>query len=116
MGNKIRTTLAAINGFDFAVLTGKNDVFVYEQGKRVGDRIGVKLTVALHGNRLQSLPIKVVGADPLPDVTDDQIEEACKQRKYIYVKPLECELTIYAIDGMRMTATAKGAEILANNK
>jgi hypothetical protein len=64
-----------------------------------------------------SLTIKIEGADPLPDITDEQLLELCKQRKYVYVKLLDCIVSIYTMNGnMGMSATAKGAEIVGNSK
>lgn len=118
MANKLETPLAAVNGgFDYALLTGKNDLYNYDNGKRSSEKVGTKITVSLQGNRLLSLTIKVEGDDPLPDVTDDVIAETCKQRKYVYVKLIDCIVSIYTMNGnMGMSATAKSCELVGNSK
>lgn len=116
---KIQTTLQAINGGqDFAIIVGKSDVFQYENGQRTSkERVGVRLNLALQGNKLTPISARIDGADPLPDLTDEHIAETCKQRKFVYVKLHDCVVSLYTMNGnMGMSATAKGAEILGNNK
>lgn len=116
--NRIKTTIEAVNGgLPYILLTGKNDIFLFENGKRTSNEpIGKRLDGCLLGNKLTPLTIKVNGADPLPDVTDEEISELCKQKKYLYITPKDCVVTIYTMNGnMGMSATAKGAEILGNN-
>lgn len=115
MSNKIKTTLAAVNGDDFAVLTGKTDVYPYDNGKRISDhRTGVRLNVSLQGNRLSPLAVRIEGDDPLPEISDEQIAELCKQKKFAYVKLINCVVSLYSMNGrMAMSATAGGAEIVS---
>ncbi len=118
MPNKIETTLMAINGNqDFAIIVGKSDVFQYENGQRTSkERVGVRLNLALQGNKLTPISARIDGADPLPDLTDEHIAETCRQRKFLYVKLIEPVVSIYTINNnINMTATAKGAEIIGNN-
>ena len=113
--NKIETSLTAVNGSqDYAIVTGKADLFQYENGKRISDeRIGIKINVVLQGNRLSSLSIKIEGKDPLPNVTDEQIIAACAAKKFIYAKFTDCKITLYTMNGtMGMTAVAKNVELL----
>jgi len=78
MSNRLKTTLAAVNGgTDIALLVGKSQIFPYENGKKAGDTpIGERLNIALQGARLALLSVKFE-CDPLPNVTDEQIAEAC---------------------------------------
>jgi hypothetical protein len=114
MANKLTVNLAAVNGVDYAILTGKSDVFPYENGKRTSEqRVGVKLTVALQGNRLAPLSIKFP-ADPLPDVSDEQISAACVSCKPLYVQLSDSEVMVFSgNNGLGMTATGKTAQIVS---
>lgn len=118
MANRIETTIEMVNaGFPYILLTGKSDIYPFENGKRTSNvPTGTRLNGCLQGNKLTPLTIKVDGADPLPDVTNEQISELCKQRKYVYIKPLDCIVLIYTINGnMCISATAKGVEIVGSN-
>lgn len=47
MPYKLNVDLPAVNaGYDYAVLTGKADIFPYEDGRKLSARTGVKLTLA----------------------------------------------------------------------
>jgi hypothetical protein len=118
MPNRIKTTLEAVNGgFPYILLSGKGDIFTFENGKRTSNvPIGKRLDGCMQGNKMTPISIKVEGTDPLPDVTDEQILELCKQRKYLYIKLLDCVVTIYTMNGnMGMSAVASGAEIFGNS-
>ncbi|MDR0325406.1 MAG: hypothetical protein LBI19_04835 [Oscillospiraceae bacterium] len=113
MANRINTNLAAVNGGqDFALLTGKSDIFPYENGKRTSDvRTGVRLNVALQGNRLTPLSIKY-DHDPLPNVSDEQIEATNTERKFVFALIPDCDVSLFATsNGMIMSASAKTAKI-----
>ena len=114
---KIQTTMEAVNsGENHVILVGKNPLYAFEGGKRVGDQIGVRLTVAMQGNRLSQMPIRIEGDDPLPGITDEQLTEMCRERKYVYVKLKECVVTIYTVNGnMGLSGTASGVEINGNS-
>lgn len=115
MPYKLEVDLPAVNqGLDFALLVGKSDVFPYENGKRLSNvREGVKLTVALQGARLSPLSIKF-NHDPLPNLTDEQIETACLECNFIYVQIPDCIVNLYSSSsgGIGMTATAQTAKIV----
>lgn len=115
MPYKLNVDLPAVNaGLDYAVLTAKADIFPYENGKKVSDvREGVKLTVALPGAHLHSLSVKF-DHDPLPNITDEQIETACLECDFIYVQIPDCIVNLYSSsgNGIGMTATAKTAKIV----
>ena len=120
MPYKLNVNLSAVNsGYDHAILTGKADIFSYENGKKLSDvREGVKLTVALQGARLAQLSIKF-DHDPLPNLTDEQIEEACFEGDFIFVQILDCLVNLFSSsNGIGMTATAQSAKIvtLKSNK
>lgn len=118
--NKIETTLAAINGGqEIVILTGKSSGYNYEGGKRTGDTpTHTKIAVALQGNRLAALTVKIEGsADPLPGVSDEQIAAACSGVKLLAVKFTDCKVSIYSIGGqMVMSATASGVELVNAGK
>ncbi|MGL4668669.1 MAG: hypothetical protein ACRCWR_12180 [Saezia sp.] len=112
--NKLEMLFAAINGGqEDAILTGKDDLYPYENGKRGDTKIGTKWQVVLQGNRFSSLTVKIEGPDPLPKVTDSQIAESCATLNLMYVRFTDCKITVYAIDGMVMTATAKSVSLVA---
>lgn len=113
MAYKIKTNLEAVNsGFPYAILVGKSETFEYENGKRAEAASGVKLNLALQGARFTQLNVKFE-KDPLLDITDEAIGKACEQNRLIFVKPTDCEVNLYRSDnGIGMTATASGAEII----
>lgn len=113
--NKLEITFPAANGgVNWAVLTGIEPRYTYEGGKKVGENpIGYKVNFALQSNRFKSLSVKVDGGNPLSDVTDEQIQEACSSMKLIAAKPVGCKVTLYSIGGeMVMSATATGIELV----
>ena len=118
--NKIETTLQAVNsGLDYGILTGTSDLYEYDKsGKKTTETpLGKKIDFSLPGNRLTQLTVKILGADPLPQVTDDQINAACASMKFIFVKFADCKVSIYTMNGqIGMTATAQGVQIVSNSK
>lgn len=119
MANIPKLTLEGINkGYDWAILSGKAPIFAYENNKRVSDTpVAWRLTVLLPGNMLSPLTVKVTQAtDPLPSVTDEKIEAACASLKLLYVRLTECVISVYAIDGLKMTATASHVELVTPGK
>lgn len=114
--NKLEVTLSAINkGQEFAILTGKSPIYSYEDGKRTSETpIGTKITVALQGNRFTSLTIKIEGkTDPLPQISDEEIETTLVNIELLVVKFTDCRVTLYNIGGnLVMSATATGVEIV----
>lgn len=119
MANRIELDLAGVNkGVDYAILVGKADTFPYENGKRTSDiSDGVRLTVALQNSRLQQLAVRY-DHDPLPKVTDEQIEAATAAGKFIYVQIPDATVTIYSGSngGIGMTATASTAQLVTLEK
>jgi len=113
--NKLETTLRGVNGDEtVTILTGKSEYFDYKGDKKVNDvAVGMKYTVSLPGNRMKELSVKIVGADQIPNITDEQISESLSTRKFILVKFTDCKVTVYNIgDGMIMSAFAKSAELV----
>lgn len=116
--NRIELDLAGVNkGADYAILVGKSDTFPYENGKRTSDvRDGVRLTVALQNSRLTQLSVRY-DHDPLPKVTDEQIEAATADGQFIYVQVPDAIVSIYSgNNGIGMTATASTAQIVTLEK
>lgn len=119
MPYKLSVDLPAVNaGYDYAVLTGKSDIFPYEDGRKRPDarRTGVKLTLALQGARLAPLTVKF-DHDPLPKVTDEEIEEAVMNCKPLFVQIPDCAVSLFSSNGsgIGMTATAQTAQIVTLN-
>lgn len=118
MPYKLNVDLTAVNGRDFAILTGKADIFSYgSDGKRASEEaIGVKLTVALQGARLAPLTVKF-DYDPLPKVTDEEIEEAVMNCKPLFVQIPDCAVSLFSSNGsgIGMTATAQTAQLVTLN-
>lgn len=118
MPYKLEVDLPAVNaGLDYALLVGKADVFPYENGKRTSDvRTGVKLTLALQGSRLSTLTVKF-DHDPLPKITDEEIEEAVMNCKFVFVQIPDCAVNLFSSGsgGIGMTATAETAQIVTLN-
>ncbi len=118
MPYKLEVDLSAVNGgADFALLVSKTDVFPYENGKRTSEmRIGVKLTLALQNARLSTLTVKF-DHDPLPKITDEEIETACSECKFIFAQIPDCVVNLFSSSGggIGMTATAQTAQIVTLN-
>lgn len=106
------------NGFPHVIITGKAPGYSFANGKRLSETpTHWKINVALQGNCLTPLTVKVEGSgDPLPDVTPERIEEACRQMKPLFVRFLDCAISVYAIDGLKMSATASGVELVNLSK
>ncbi len=115
MANNLTVNLAAVNGgADYAILTAKNEIFPYADGKRTSDTpIGTKLTLALQNSRLSPLAVKF-DRDPIPSVEDAQIEAACSACKFLFVRIPDCKVKVYSSSGsgLGMSATAGTAEIV----
>ena len=118
MPYKLSVDLPAVNaGYDYAVVTGKTNIFSWNEGKRTSEEpIGVKLTVALQGARFAPLTIRY-SHDPLPKVNDEDIEAACVSNNLIYVQIPDCVVNLYSSNsgGIGMTATAETAQIVTLN-
>lgn len=115
---KLQTTLPAVHGgADFAILTGKSDIFPYENGKKVSDvSMGVKLTLALQNNRLSQLTVKF-DHDPLPKVSDQDIINATASCNFLYVQIPDCKVDLFSTNsGLGMSATASSAQIVSFQK
>lgn len=113
---KMKVNLAAINGgVDFALLAGKDEMFAYENGRRVSDApIGVKLRLILQNNRMETLAVKFP-SDPLPKVTDEAIAEACSACRFMFVKVPDCDVNLFSGssgNGIGMSATAQTAQVV----
>lgn len=119
MAYNLNVNLAAVNGgVDYAILTAKNEIFPYADGKRTSDTpIGVKLTLALQNSRLSALAVKF-DHDPLPNVEDAQIEAACSACKFLLVKIPDCKVKVYSSSGsgLGMSATGETTEIVTPGK
>lgn len=116
MAKKIEVSLPAVNnGIDYAILTGKNFAYHYENGKRTDETpTGTKIEVALQGNRFSPLTVKIDGTiDSLPEISDEEIEASCTNMKLIAVRFTDCKIALYSINGnMVMSATATGVELV----
>lgn len=118
MPYKINVDLPSVNGnADYAVITGKDDIFPFENGKRSETRTGVKLTLALQKSRLTPLVVKF-DHDPLPKVSDEQIKAATENCKFMFVQVPDCEVNLYSSNngGIGMSATAQTAQIVSLEK
>lgn len=112
---KMKLDLPSVNGgSNCAALTGKGDIFPYENGKKLSEvRTGVKLEIALQGARLAPLAVKF-DHDPIPQISDEQIEEACADCNFLFVQIPDCVVNLYSSSsgGIGMTATAQTAKIV----
>lgn len=118
--NKLEVSLDAVNkGQDFAILTRKGFIYPYENGRRASETpIGTKIDVILQGNRFSPLSVKIEGnIDPLPSISDDEIEASCANIKLLAVRFTDCKIALYSINGqMVMSATATSVELVNSKK
>ena len=119
MAYNLNVNLAGVNGgADYAILSAKNEIYPYADGKRTSDTpIGVKLTLALQNSRLSALVVKF-DHDPIPSVEDAQIEAACSACKFLFVKIPDCKVKVFSGSGsgLGMSATAETAELVSQGK
>lgn len=118
MPYKLEVDLPAVNaGLDYALLVSKSDLFQYQNNKKISEvPTGVKLTLALQGSRLSTLAVKF-DHDPLPKVTDEEIEAAVMNCKFLFVQISDCVVNLFSSSsgGIGMTATADTAQIVTLN-
>lgn len=115
MANLTNLPFASINGgMEHVILTGKSPIYPYENGKRTGDTpVGWRLSVILPGYSFSALTVKINNpSEPLPDITGDKIAQSCSSLKIILVRLIDCTVSLYALDGLKMTAVANGVELV----
>jgi hypothetical protein len=114
LGN-ITLPLEALNGGINKYLLGdKVPAYNYESNKRTSDTpVGIKLTLSLPGNKLMQVTVRIEGADPLPQLTNEAIHNANTSGDFIYVELIGSSAKLYTIDGeQRISASAKGVSLL----
>ena len=113
--NKIIPLIALNGGFDHAVLTFKEEWEEWKDGKLTDVILGVRLGLALQGDRMSTLTLNVKGTDPIPRVSDEQIGEACASMKFIFVKLSPAvKVKLYGRDkeiGMSVETTADNVSL-----
>lgn len=119
MTNIPKLPLASINNnMDWAILIKKSPVYQYEGGKRVSDTpIAQRVNVLLPGNCFSTITVKIsTSFDPLPEISDEMIADACASMKPIFVRLKDCFVSVYAMDGLKMSATANTVELIKPGK
>ena len=117
MPYKLQTTLPAVNGgADYALLANKADFFPLENGKRISNTsAGIKLTLALQNMQLSQLTVKF-DHDPIPNITNEQIQAALSQGKFLWVQIPDCDVSLFSGSnggGIGMTAIGQTAKIVS---
>ena len=110
---------AANGGIDYAILTAKNPVFPYTEGKRTSDvPIYTNITVALQGNAFTTLNVKIEGSiELLPGVENSEIIAACAAIKPMFVRFKNGNINLYSKDKqMHMNETASAVELITPSK
>ena len=96
------------NGTDKVILTGKN-----EGEDQKTKEIVTRYSVALPGNRLNAMTVKIKGKDMLATIKDDEISTGIANGKHIFVTFEGCQIKLYVIDGNQiLSATATGVKII----
>lgn len=116
---KTQLPFEALNGgLDGAILVGKKPGYAYADGKRQGDTpVSWKYDVLLPGNSMSHLTVSVEGSkDRLASIADITIAEGCRNLDFILVRLVNCIVTIYAIDGLKMSAVAEGITMIQPDK
>lgn len=111
--------LEGINGgFDGVILIGKKPGYLYVDKKRQSDTpVSYKYDVLLPGNCMAQLTVTIEGStDQLATITEQNIFEACSNLEFIFVRPINCMVSIYAIDGLKMSAVAEGITVIQPDK
>lgn len=120
MAIKIRpkSTLAEINKVDYAVLLSKTNLYEWKNKQKVSDDvIGVQLDIAMQNCRYAILSVKF-DKDPIPTISDVNIDEQCQKLSPYIVKIPDCTIEFYPTEkkSFGMTATAKTAQIVTLRK
>lgn len=117
--NKTQIPIEALNGgLDGAILVGKKPGYAYADGKRQGDTpVSWKYDVLLPGNSMSHLTVTIEGSkDKLASITDSAIADACSNLDLILVTLEHCVVTLYAIDGLKMSAVADNIAVIQPDK
>ena len=56
------------------------------------------------------------GTDRLSDITEQDIADACLNLEFIFVRFNNCMVSVYAIDGLKMSAKADIIELIEPKK
>lgn len=104
------------SGIEQAILVDKSPVFQYENRKKVSENpIGTRYIVALQGNLLTTIAVKVEGADSLKNLKPDYIQDQTSASNFIYVEFAESVVKIYTINGeQKFSASAKSISLVDN--
>lgn len=117
--NKTQIQFEALNGgLDSAILVGKKPGYAYVDGKRQGDiPVSWKYSILIPGNGLSPLTVTIDGSkDKLASITDSAIADACSSLDLILVSLEHCVVTLYAIDGLKMSAVADSIAVIQPDK
>lgn len=118
MMRRFNSTLTSVNsGIEAVIICEKSDVFPFADGKRTSDTpIGTRLVVALPGARLEHLSVRF-DTDPIPKITDEQIQASVENCQFIYATLPDCVVTLYpSANGIGMTATGKTVQLVTFEK
>ncbi len=111
----LKLEISALNGGDPSViLTGKSEVYPYDQGKRISDEpIAYRYTIALSKNRMALIGVRIDGPDQLPDLSDDEIARRCASLDFIRVEFSGDEAKVYSISGeQKISASARHVSLV----
>lgn len=110
----------AVNGTPYFPIVKKSPIHKYSNGKKVSEEpIGYRILTVCPGARYAALAVRIDSSkDPLPDLTEEDIDKACRSFAPFIVRFSEdCKISLYTIDGqMRMSGTASGVQLVDQNK
>jgi hypothetical protein len=96
------------NGLEKLILTAKNEG---EDAKT--KEIITRYSVALPGNRLSPMTVKIRGKDALSTIKDEDIVAGLANSKHIFVTLENCQIKFYVIDGNQiLSAAATGIKVV----
>ncbi len=119
MAKQKRTTPEGVNGGQSVfILTGKTPIYKYENKRRISDTpIAIRYSCAAQGDRFTPINVQIDGADPLPNISDDDLLEACANLRPIFGRFVKGVMKITSVDDNLITSgVATGIELVKSKQ
>jgi len=105
---------SANEGNEKVIVVGKEPVFEYDNAiqQYTSEIVGTKYHIILHSNKYQQLSVKINGEDPMPELTNEILQEANANGSPILVVFKEGHVRSGEFNGRdSLTAKATSAEL-----
>lgn len=103
---------------EWFILSGLTPVYNYVDKQRQGDTpIAWRVNVALPGNSLAPLSVKIEGPTRPLAVTDEQITDSLASLRFVLVNFVEGQVRLYTMNGkIQASASAHSVELVKSSK